>query len=211
MSGASSARGKAPRLAPVPREECGDDVRAALAGAFSDAVAVRFVSAGSDAIPMPNVLATLMHHPALAGPFLVYNNVLLNAPTLEPRLRELMILRVAWRTRARYEWAQHVRLALGLGITAEEIDAVRSGADAEVWAPLEVDALRATDQLIDGYRIDEETWTRLAEQLDERQLVELVFVVGTYTGLAMAFNSFGLQLDADVQASASAFLSEFEE
>ena len=26
---------------------------------------------------MPNVLATLMHHPALAGPFLVYNSVLL--------------------------------------------------------------------------------------------------------------------------------------
>ena len=77
--------------------------------------------------------------------------------------------------------------------------------------PLEADLLAATDQLIDGYRIDDDTWGRLAEQLDERQLVELVFVVGTYTGLAMAFNSFGLQLDPELQEIATASLSEFEE
>ena len=57
------------------------------------------------------------------------------------------------------------------------------------------DVLAATDQLIDGYRIDDETWQRLATQLDERQLVEAVFVVGTYTCLAMAFNTFGLGHD----------------
>ena len=57
----------------------------------------------------------------------------------------------------------------------------------------------------------DDTWSRLAERLDERQLVELVFVVGTYTVLAMAFNSFGLQLDADLQEIASTSRPEFEE
>ena len=42
---------------------------------------------------------------------------------------------------------------------------------------------------------------RLAERFDERQLVELVFVVGTYTCLAMAFNSFGLELDDELDPS----------
>jgi 4-carboxymuconolactone decarboxylase len=200
-----------PRITPLPREEWGDDVHTALGRAFGGETAARFLSPGPDAIPMPNVLGTLLRHPALAGPFLAYNNVLLNSPTIDPRLRELIILRVAWRTRALYEWAQHVRLAARLGITPDEIDAVRSGAGADGWTPLEADALTATDQLVDGYRIEDNTWARLAKELDERQLVELVFVVGTYTGLAMAFNSFRLQLDADVQASASATLSEFEE
>ena len=59
------------------------------------------------------------------------------------------------------------------------------------WTPLEADLLAATNELIDGYRVDDATWARLAEHLDERQLVEVVFVVGTYTCLAMAFNSFG--------------------
>jgi 4-carboxymuconolactone decarboxylase len=200
-----------PRLAPLPREQWGDDTRVALSDAFSEEVAARFLAPGPDAIPMPNVLATLMHHPALAGPFLAYNQVLLKSPALSHRLRELMVLRVAWRTRSGYEWAQHLRLADRVGITAAEIDAIAEGADAKVWAPLESDLLAATDQLVDGYRIDDDTWSRLAEQLDERQLVELVFVVGTYTGLAMAFNSFGLEVDPELRAAAAATISHFEE
>ncbi len=200
-----------PRVAPLPRDQWGEEVRDALTRGFSGEIAARFLSSGSDVIPMPNVLATLMRHPALAGPFLGYNNVLLNTPTLAPRMRELMVLRVAWRTRARYEWAQHVRLAARLGITPDEIDAVRADVRAAQWAPLEADLLAAADQLIDGYHIDDETWGRLAQQLDQRQLIELVFVVGTYTCLAMAFNSLGLQLDADLEDVAPASLREFEE
>ena len=204
VDGASS-----PRIAPLPRGQWGDDVRVALTRAYSTEVAERFFATGPDAIPTPSALATLMHHPALAGPFLTYNNVLLQTPTLEPRMRELVILRVAWRTRAPYEWAQHVRLAGRANITADEIAAVAQDADADTWTPLEADLLAATDQLVDHYRVDDDTWARLAERFDERQLIELVFVVGTYTGLAMAFNSFGLQLDPELQKIAS--LPEFEE
>ncbi len=199
-----------PRLAPLPREQWDDGVRAALSAGFTPEVAARFFSTGPDAIPMPNVLSTMMHHPALAGPFLAYNKVLLQTPVLDPRLRELLILRVAWRTHARYEWAQHVRLAAGVGITPEEIEAIATGADAEMWTPLEAELLSAADQLIDRYRIDDDTWRRLAKQLDDRRLVELVFVVGTYTALAMAFNSFGLQLDPELRGIVTTF-PEFEE
>jgi alkylhydroperoxidase family enzyme len=174
-------------------------VHAALAGAYSEEVADRFFATGAGAVPVPNVLATLVHHPALAGPFLRYNAVLLRAPALGHRLRELAVLRVAWRTRSDYEWAQHVRIAQGLGITPEEIDAIATGDGSFAWPPVEADVLAATDQLLDGYRVEDPTWARLAERLDEQQLVELVFVVGTYTGLAMAFNSFGLELDADLE------------
>ena len=157
---------------------------------------------------MPNVLATLMRHPALAGPFLTYNNVLLRTPTLEPRWRELAVLRVAWRTRSEYEWAQHVRLAGRVGITTAEIDAVGRGVDAGIWSALEADLLAAVDQLLDRYRIDDETYARLAEHLDEPQLIELTFVVGTYTCLAMAFNSLGLALDPELDPAAAPPLPE---
>ena len=201
----------APRLAPIPPDKWSDEARAALAGAYPEEVVQRLLSTDPDSPPMPNALATMMHHPALAGPFLVYNNVLLLTPTLDPRVRELVVLRVAWRTRSRYEWVQHLRLAPRVGITPEEIAAVADGPDAGTWTPLEADLLAAADQCIDGYRIEDDTWKRLAEQLDERQLVELVFVVGTYTGLAMVFKSFGLELDPNLQEIATASLPEFEE
>jgi len=205
------SRATAPRLAPIPPDEWGEDARAALANAYSDEVAARLLSTAPGSTPMPNALSTLMHHPALAGPFLAYNNVLLQTPALDPRARELIVLRVAWRTRSRYEWVQHLRLAPRVGITPEEIAAVADGDATGAWTPLEADLLTATDQLIDGYRVEDDTWARLARQLDERQLVELVFVVGTYTCLAMAFKSFGLQLDADLQQIATTSHPEFEE
>ena len=108
----------APRLAPLPREQWGDDVRVALTNAYSDEVADRFLATGPDAIPTPSALATMMHHPALAGPFLTYNNVLLQTPTLEPRMRELMILRVAWRTRA-FSHSQISAIGYPIGLFSE--------------------------------------------------------------------------------------------
>ena len=190
------------RLAPLPHTAWSEDERAALAGAFGAAAADQFASGERET---PNVLGALLQHPALAGPFLAYNNVLLRKPALDARLRELAVLRVAWRTRAPYEWAQHVRLASGLGITNDEIDAVTRGSDSDAWSALEADVLAATDQCIDHYRVNDETWGRLAKELDERQLVELVFVIGTYTALAMAFNSFGLELEPELREFAESF------
>jgi alkylhydroperoxidase family enzyme len=197
----------APRLAPLPRERWGDDERDALHAGFPQA-AERLLDDGPDAMPVPNVLGTLMHHPALAGPFLNYNRVLLEHPAIEPRQRELLVLRIAWRTSSAYEWAQHSRLATSVGVTAGEIDAIQGVIDREAWSPLEADLLAATDQCIDDHRIDDETWARLAAQLDERRLVELVFVIGTYTGLAIAFNSFGLQLDPGLEPATPLHHSE---
>lgn len=191
--------GSDPRIAPLPIGEWSEEAVDAVRAAFGDAAADSLRSSASDAPRAPNVLTTLMRHPALTGPFLAYNTVLLNAPVLERRHRELMILRVAWRTRSPYEWAQHVRMARSCGITAEEIDAVASGATG-IWSPLEADLFGATDQLLDHYRIDDDTWDRLAEHLDERQLMEITFIVGTYACLAMAFNSFGLELDPELEA-----------
>lgn len=185
----------APRLAPLPREQWNDDVRSALRKAFPDTVVQRLASTEPEAPPAPNVLATLAHHPALAGPWLAYNNVLLNTPALGHRMRELIVLRVAWRTQSRYEWAQHVKLAERFGITDDDIDAIARQGAVDVWTPVERALVAATDQLVLGHRIDDETWQQLAEHLDEKQLVEAVFVAGSYTCLAMAFNSFGLQLD----------------
>jgi 4-carboxymuconolactone decarboxylase len=187
-----------PRIPPLPTDQWGDDEVAALRSAFGDAGAARMLSEAPAGWRMPNVLATLIRHPALAGPFLTYNNVLLRTPALEPRLRELLILRVAWRTRSEYEWLQHVRLADRLGFTAAEIEALPHGANEGAWSSLEADLLAAADQLLDGYRIDDETWTRLTEHLDERQLIEVLFVVGTYSCLAMVFNGVGLALDPEL-------------
>ena len=112
-----------PRVPPLAKDEFGDDERSALRAFVGDAGVERFLGDG-DAPPLPTVLGTLIRHPALAAKWLPYNDVLLRTGTLDPRLRELVICRVGWRTGAEYEWLQHVRLGRGLGITDAEIDAI---------------------------------------------------------------------------------------
>jgi alkylhydroperoxidase family enzyme len=178
-------------LAPLPRDQFDNESIAALRKAFPADVVDKFLE-GS--VPLPSAISTMLHHPKLAGSWLAYNNVLLWEPTLDARLRELMILRVAWRNHAPYEWVQHVKLGERFGVTRADVEAIANGTALDTWTSLERDAVAATDQLVDHTRVDDDTWSRLRDALDERQLVELVFVVGTYACLAMAFNTFGLSL-----------------
>lgn len=185
------------RIPPLTLDEFGEPETAALRSYIGDAGVERYLGGAPDAPPMPNVLGTLVRHPALASRFLPYNDVLLRKGRVDPRLRELVILRVAWRTGSRYEWVQHVRLARGLEVSDAEIDAIADGAP-HAWAPLEADVLAATDEMLAGYRVTDATWARLGTHLDTEQLMELVFVVGTYVCLSMAFQTFGIQLDPEL-------------
>ncbi|MBA9005389.1 carboxymuconolactone decarboxylase family protein [Thermomonospora cellulosilytica] len=162
------------RLPPVPYEEW-------------DFEALSVIMPPGRRPPPSNVLGMLAHHPKLAKAFLRYNNHLLFRSSLPARDKELAILRVAWRRRCRYEWARHVPAAREAGVTEEEIAGVRAGAGTLIN--------RAVDELDAGRPLSEQTYAELAEVYDTRQLMDLVFTVGTYGLLATACNTFGVELD----------------
>jgi alkylhydroperoxidase family enzyme len=145
-----------------------------------------------------NVLGTLALHPDLARAFHTFNGHILFATTLSVRQRELLVLRVAAVRQAEYEWAQHVVLAADAGIDEGEVARIAEGPASAGWSPLERAMLAAVDELLGDARIADATWRTLAAELDERQLMDLVFTVGAYDLLAMAFRSFGVELDGDL-------------
>jgi alkylhydroperoxidase family enzyme len=145
-----------------------------------------------------NVLGTLARHPSLMHAFHTFNGHILSSSTLTPRQRELLILRVAALREAEYEWEQHVIIAGDAGIAHEEIARIRLGADAPGWSPLDAAMLRAVDELVRDALVSDVTWSALAETFDDQQLMDLVFTVGAYDLLAMAFRSFGIELDQDL-------------
>ncbi|HEV2244218.1 MAG TPA: carboxymuconolactone decarboxylase family protein [Streptosporangiaceae bacterium] len=162
-----------PRIPPLPYDQWDTDALSAISGGRK--------------LPPNNVLGLLAQHPALARAFLTFNVHLLTASALPARTRELAILQIAWRRRCRYEWAQHVQIARRAGITDEEIAGIRAG-DATLIS-------RAVDELDDDSCLSDETYRELAAELDDRQLMDLVFTIGTYGLLAMAFNTFGVELE----------------
>jgi AhpD family alkylhydroperoxidase len=170
------------RLGPLPEEQWDDRTRAALAALLPPD---RRNPRGAG-----NALATLARHPDLAEAFLPFNTRLLLRSTLPPRLRELAILRVARRSGCAYEWAHHTRIAAKAGLSGAEIEAAGDGMAS---GELDRAVLSAVDELAGGCDLSDRTWSTLAAHLDERQLMDLVFTVGAYVLLAMAFNTFGVE------------------
>jgi alkylhydroperoxidase family enzyme len=140
----------------------------------------------------------LARYPALAHAFNTFNGHVLFATTLSARQREMLILRVAAVRHAAYEWKQHVVLAADAGLTPDEVARIAQGPGAAEWSPLERAVIGAVDELLSDAKVTDETWEVLAGGFEAEQLMDLVFTVGAYDLLAMAFRSFGVPLDDDL-------------
>jgi alkylhydroperoxidase family enzyme len=187
------------RIPPVPPEEWGDDVRAGIA-ALRPAGATQELRRSKGGPRGLNVLGTLAQHPDLMRAYHTFNGHILYTNTLDARQRELLVLRVAARRGAEYEWRQHAHIARDLGFTDADIKRIAEGPPAAGWSPLDAAMLRAVDELVADAQIADDTWAMLASELDRHQLMDLVFTVGAYDLLAMAFKSFGVELDDDLAA-----------
>lgn len=169
------------RVAPLLPEEWDDDVIKALTGFVSPELMEKR-EAGT-------ALGTMARNPQLTRSFLRFNGYLLFNSTLPADLRELAVLRVAHRRGCEYEWVHHVEMAQREGITLEDIELVQRGeAATEIGRVI----ITAVDELETDSNVSDTTWAELSEHLDERQRMDLVFTIGCYGLLAMAFNTFGV-------------------
>ncbi|WP_020497676.1 carboxymuconolactone decarboxylase family protein [Sciscionella marina] len=173
-----------PRIQPLPTADMSPELR-------------KLARLGAD-----TVIQVLAHHPGLSQAFQPLGGFLLAQGTLDGRIRELAILRVALRCDAPYEWANHAPAALGAGATETEIEAL-SDAGAE-WSPSDAAVLRAVDELCAEVYVCDETWAALAETRDEAQIIELLFLVGFYRMMAGFLNSAGLEMKAGQAALGAA-------
>jgi len=174
-----------PKVTPAPLAEMSERTREVMSRALFD----------RDGEPL-TIFATVARHPKLFASWLPFAGRLLSGGSLDRRLTELVILRVAWNMGSDYEWGQHAEISAALGIPRVDIDRITAGPRAAGWSPLEAQVLAATDELHTLRRITDATWNELHQNLDDAQLIELCFLVGHYEMLAMFLNTVGVPLEA---------------
>ena len=118
--------------------------------------------------------------------------------TLPVRPRELVVLRTSWHQKADYEWHYHVGYALQIGMTLEEIVAVKDGPDAGNWNEQDRAVLSAVDELLKQNSLSDATWAALGRHFDQHQVMDLVFTIGNYVMLSWTIAAFGVQLEGHV-------------
>lgn len=175
-----------PRIAPLTDAEIGDEHRAMLGDRFRG---------GS----ILNIFRTLLKAPKAYKAFMWWGGyVLSNHNAIPAREREIIILRTGFNWKSGYEWAQHERIGRDCGLTDEEIERIKAGPDADGWTSTEAAMIRATDELTGDGFVSDTTWEALND-LTEKQRMDLVMTVGQYTQVSMMLNSYGVQLDEDLE------------
>lgn len=187
-----------PRIPPLPPQEWPTEMRGALAALRPEHPRHPFPTREGRPRAL-NALGTLARHPELTRAYNTFNGYILFASTLSPRQRELLVLRVAAVRESAYEWAQHAVLAGDVGLDDDEVRRIAEGPGAPGWSAMDQAMLQSVDELIGDGMVSDDTWKALAAELDQQQLMDLVFTVGAYEVLAMAFRSFGVELDDDLR------------
>ena len=149
-----------------------------------------------EVLPPLNIFRTVAHADTAARPLLRLGGAILGQGELDPRRRELAILRTAAVTGAEYEWIQHESIARGVGASDAQIAAVRRG-DLDVDALDEDDrlVLVCVEELLRNDTIGEATFASARKRLSDREIVELILAVGYYRMLAGLMNSVAIDLD----------------
>ena len=153
-------------------------------------------------VPPLNVFRMTANAETAFRPWLAFGGALLSSLQLDPRVRELVILRVGRLSDAEYEWVQHVPIALAVGAGEEQIAAVdRGDLDDSSLGELDRAALRFATEVVRDVRASDETFAALREHLSPREVVELLLVIGQYMLVARVARSTDIELDEPPEQS----------
>jgi len=148
-----------------------------------------------------NVFKIVAHNPKLLRSWVRMATPLLSGGILlEPRLRELVILRVGQLCGSEYEFGQHIRIAKAAGVTYEEMAALQDYADRDLFSELERAVIAYTDACA---RLDPDAPDRardLKRWLSDREILELSFCVGHWGMVARVLVPLEVELDEPLLA-----------
>ena len=138
---------------------------------------------------------TLLVHSELAARMRPLGSALRGHGLVEPRDREIIVLRTCARCGAEYEWGVHAAAfggAVGLSDEQNAATAVDSN-DEAVWSDGDRQLLALADELYETDRIADSLWDQLIETWAPAQLLELIVTAGWYRTLSYVLNAARIQ------------------
>ncbi|GAA5861343.1 hypothetical protein JCM3774_000217 [Rhodotorula dairenensis] len=131
---------------------------------------------------------TLLNAPEIANGWNTLLGAIRNRNSLPDDIRELMILRVAARNSAAFEWIHHAHVGLDAGLTAQQLTVIRdlhtplpTPAAPDVLSPFQAAALRFADASTFNVQVPQARLDDLKQFLkDDQQLLEVTAVTATY-------------------------------
>ncbi len=179
------------RIQPVPRKDAQPSVAAAYAQMFGDRdpVAEPGTSTGTPGDwwtvwgNVPGILSAFSAFPMAQA-------------TLDPKLRELAILRTGYARASQFVFSQHSKAARRIGLEAEKIAAAPYWTIADCFTPVERAVLAYVDgQILEGGRVHDRVFAQLREHLSDEHILMLTYFINMYALHATATKALRLEYD----------------
>ena len=148
-------------------------------------------------LPAYNIFRMLSRCEDVFKGFIMFNNAVLNKSALDPRLREVAIIRVGYRTGAEYEVHHHIRIGETLGMARAQMEIVASDRDLaelpEEWALV----ARVADDLVSGPVPSQTNMEKLRRRFSDREILDLIFAIGCYMMVARLLMTAGVEIEPE--------------
>lgn len=153
---------------------------------------------------VPNLFATVAHHPPSMRPLLELFDSVYNQTDLEPRLLEMVVIKIAYGYQSHYCLTLHKAFALERGLSNEDIERIRDPETYGAFPDAERAVLEVTDQFAqDPLGISDEQFERLRGYFDEEQVVTLVLLMGLASLFGQLANALRIPIDDFIGAAPS--------
>jgi 4-carboxymuconolactone decarboxylase len=159
-----------------------------------------------------NIARMLSYASTAVSPYYAFSAALLDQLELEPKLRELAILRVTHRIEAQYAWIQHVALAKAVGVSDEQICSLQQGrGEGDHFTRKEQLMLTFVNEVMQTPRVSDTTFEQMRRLFSSRELVELLLVVGCYWTVGRVMTTLDIEPDSALGSQALEMIRTYQE
>jgi AhpD family alkylhydroperoxidase len=129
---------------------------------------------------VPHLYKMLLNAPAVAEGWLNYLTAIRQRCSLPAALRELVIIRIAIVNGAPYEADQHRPIALKLGISEQQLDALAQWESSTVFDDTQRKVLTYCDTMTKSVQVPDATFKAVQDIFTPAEMVELTATIAAY-------------------------------
>ena len=150
-----------------------------------------------------NIFRAFSHSPVALRRFMKLGSYFLEEGKLDPKLRELAILRAGYLCHAPYEFSQHISFGRRTGLSESQIRGI-AAPNVALFDPREMAVLAYAGELTSEARVADATYAAVSAFLNDEEIVELTLVTSYYNMVSRALNALQVDIDAPAQRDLNA-------
>jgi len=114
--------------------------------------------------------------------------------SIDGRLRELIVLRIAQLTHARYQWAYHVRPSLSSGLSKDQLNRLAQWRDSDLFDDQQRAVLDYAEHVA-TLAVDDAAYDNLARLFSAKEIIELTLTAAFYTNVSRVLQALQIEVD----------------